>query len=145
MRKQYIEEIIGDIQVIRRKFAAQWPTKSHTQNITITASQWGALVIVMHHEKLNITELAEMLGVTASAATQLINQLVAKGYVVREGKVGDRRTLSLSPSDLCKKKIGEMKAKRMDQFKYMFDVLTDKELEQYAKLNKKIIGGILEK
>lgn len=150
-RKQYIEGITEDMQIIRRKLVAQWSAKPYklgddkNLRIKITSSQWSALAIVMRHEKINITELAEMLGVTASAATQLVDQLVVKGYLVREDKVSDRRTLSLSLSNLCKKKISEMRAKHTDQFKYMFDVLSDKELEQYDSLNKKIIERILEK
>ena len=104
-----------------------------------------ALAAVMRKENVSITELAETLGVTASATTQLVDELVIKGYLMREDKTGDRRTLSLSLSDKCKKKFGDMKTKHIDRFMRMFDALTDKELEQYAAFNKKIAESILKK
>ena len=151
-RKQLIEEIMGNMHAIRRKFASQWLTKTAKPDHSakdnkahITSSQWMALAAVMRKENVSITELAETLGVTASAATQLVDELVTKGYLMREDKTGDRRSLSLSLSDKCKKKFSDMKTKHLDRFMCMFDALTNKELEQYAAFNKKIAESILKK
>jgi MarR family transcriptional regulator, organic hydroperoxide resistance regulator len=151
-RKQFTEEIMGNMHSIGRKFALGWLDKSdktiksdRDEGAHITSSQWMALAIVMRKRNLNITELAETLGVTASAATQLVDELVTKGYLVREDKTGDRRMLLLSLSNKCKKKIGDMKARKMDRFAHIFDALTTKELEKYANLNKKIAESIFKK
>ena len=148
-RKQYIEEIIRNLHAIRGKFAARWRSKSNKQNIgfgaKITSSQWMALATVMRNENISMTGLAESLGISTSAATQLVDELVGKGYLVRTGKPDDRRALSLTLSAICKKKIGDMKTKHAKRFEHMFDALTDDELKQYATLNKKITESIFKK
>lgn len=148
-RKQYIEEIMRNMHAIRGKFVAKWRSKSNKQNMgfgfgaKITSSQWMALATVMRNENISMTGLAESLGISTSAATQLVDELVGNGYLLRVGKSDDRRALSLTLSATCKKKIGDMKTKHAKQFEHMFDALTDNELKQYAMLNKKIVESIL--
>jgi DNA-binding MarR family transcriptional regulator len=145
-RKQHIEEIMEMMHSIRRTFVSQWgKSQSAKMSSQITPSQWIALTVVARKEQLSITELAETLGVSASAATQLVNELVIKGHLIREGKVSDRRTILLTLTESAKKKINELKSKQLDKFVHAFDGLTDKEIEQYAALNKKISEYILHK
>lgn len=140
-RKENVEEIMQSLHGIRRKFVAHKFVKN--KKSPITSSQWMALGVVMRHEDLSITGLAEILHVTSSATTQLVDELVDKGYLVREDKTGDRRMLSLALSPMCRKKIGEIKKRNIKRFAGIFDALSDKELERFAFLSKKIGKNVL--
>lgn len=140
-RKQFIEEIMESMHAIKRKFASNNNKKDHA----VTASQWAVLSVVSKNKNLSLTQLAQMLGISSSAANQLVNELIAKGCLERKDTDHDRRSLQLAISASCKNKLSKIKSIRMDHFKHMFDALTDKELEQYAKLNKKIVEHVLNK
>lgn len=143
-RKDYLEQIIESMHAIKRKFAAHHLSKNKKKD-HITASQWAVLSVVSKNKNLTITQLAQMLGVSTSAATQLVNELISKDYLERKDNPDDRRALSLAMSSSCKSKLGKIKQARMNHFKDIFDALTDKELEQYAKINQKIAKHVLNK
>ena len=148
-RQQYIESIIESVYAIRRKLmvcgsakvSVRRPQKEHS----ITHSQWAVLAVVIRLKHAGIKEIAEALNMTSSAATQLVDELVKKEYLLRKGDAKDRRALSLTLSDMCKTQMNELKSKRIERFITIFDGLNDKELAQYASLNKKIASGILNK
>lgn len=144
-RKQFIEEIMESMHAIKRKFASLWLSNNNKKDRAVTASQWAVLSVVSKNKNLSLTKLAQMLGISSSAATQLVNELIAKGCLERKDTDHDRRSLQLAISASCKNKLSKIKSIRMDHFKHMFDALTDKELEQYAKLNKKIVEHVLNK
>ncbi len=143
-RKQHIESIVESMHAIKHKLIA-CTKKSSTSDTTpaITHSQWAVLAIVTNKENVGVKEIAHTLGITSSAATQLTDELVKNGYIIRKGNEQDRRALSLELSPLCKKHMQDMRRRRMEQFTEMFAHLSDKELSQYANLNKKITKNIL--
>jgi DNA-binding MarR family transcriptional regulator len=142
-RKQHIESIVESMHAIKHKLIAC--TKKSAASDTrpgITHSQWAVLAIVTKKENVGVKEIAQTLGITSSAATQLTDELVKNGYIIRKGNEQDRRALSLELSPLCKKHMQDMRTRRMEQFTEMFAHLSDTELAQYAKLNKKITDSI---
>lgn len=148
-RKQLIEEIISSMHAVRQQIFSLWLSSKTYNDKTaeshITSSQWMVLVTVMKNKDINITNLATSQGISTSAATQLVDQLVEKGYLLRAANSEDRRILSLSLTKKAEKNINEMRSKRAIIFKGIFDNLTDKELEQFASLNKKIADDLLKK
>ena len=145
-RKQHIENIIRNMHAIRRKLMAIHGAKSpfmKFQKTPITLSQWPVLVTLMEKDRVGVKEIAESLGITSSASTQLVDGLVKNGYLVRESDANDRRALLLRLSDKHRRKMSEIRATAMKRFNHMFDALSDNELIQYAKLNKKITDNIL--
>ena len=61
-----------------------------------------------------------------------------KGYVTRQEDQNDRRLVQLELSPEGKKHITATKEKRINEMAEIFQSLTDKELEQFARLFKKI-------
>jgi DNA-binding MarR family transcriptional regulator len=104
----------------------------------ITPSQWGVVMLISHKES-TVKEVALSLGITSSAATQLIDGLVESGYVIRRENMEDRRRVTLALSPKTKKKIEKMREKGIERFLKFFDALDDKEFDTYMRLNKKII------
>jgi DNA-binding MarR family transcriptional regulator len=143
-RKQHIEAILANMNAIKRTLMTQGLAKNRG-SARITPSQWTVLAMVMRKESNSIKDVATGLGVTSSATTQLVDELVNKGFLTRHASARDRRTLSLALSLKYRKKMGDMRAKSMKQLGGMFDALTDKELAQYAALNKKVAESIINK
>jgi DNA-binding MarR family transcriptional regulator len=134
-RTKQVEELIEGTQVLRRKVFE----RSLAKKASITSSQWRVVGHVFRNEGCTTGEVAAALQMTGSAATQLINGLVAKGYVKRLRNLEDRRVHKLSLSKESRKRIIEFKSKRVRTMLKLFEALSDTEFKHYVALNKKII------
>lgn len=144
-RKKQIEDIVECIHAIKRKLSSEGGYFTGTQAKRITPSQWFILLMAERNKNIGVKKIAGLTGITSSAATQLINELVKKGYLVRKGKPEDRRALSIMLSDKSKKQIHFMKKQGLKKLIAIFGILSDDELETYCRLNKKIADKILGK
>ena len=140
-RNDHAETIIQSIFALKRSLMSKSVSKK--QKLTaITHAQWAVLGALMETEKMTLKEIAKILHVSSSAATQLVDSLVDHGYLVRVTHPTDRRAFHVSIAPKYKKQMREMKTKAIDQFKTVFDVLSDAEIAAFAKLHKKIIEHI---
>lgn len=139
-RNKLIEEVFEDFHVIKQKVFI-----SHLKPApdTLSSSQWMALAVIWRNWPAAVNKISEKLGTSSSAATQLVNELVRKGYVIRKVNAGDKRVSSLELSLKAKKLFTKMKRKQLGYIIKAFSVLDDKELEDFAGLNKKIIKNII--
>ncbi|MHB0865344.1 MAG: MarR family winged helix-turn-helix transcriptional regulator [Minisyncoccota bacterium] len=109
----------------------------------ITPSQWSVLMFMEERSESTIKDVAQALGITSSAATQLVDGLVSSGYVARETHVEDRRAVTLTLPKKTKTQVKKMKERGIQKFLEIFQVLSDEEFDQYLALNKKIVRGFL--
>ncbi len=142
-RKQKVEELLADFRSLRSAVALR--TVGSTQKPRITPSQWGALMSIERHEGSTIKGVAETLGITSSAATQLVDGLVASGYLMRKPHAKDRRSVTLILSKKSRSQIDQMKRRVLQKFLKVFKVLSDAEFNQYLALNKKIVRSFMRK
>ncbi len=63
---------------------------------TVSVPQLRVLVILSVHDRLNLSGVADRLGVNASNASRTCDQLVKRGLVDRQEDPHDRRNLSLA-------------------------------------------------
>ena len=82
---------------------------------------------------------------SSSAVTQFVDGLVESGYVTRQEDPHDRRSVQLELSPKGKEHIADTKERRLSEMAGLFDVLTDSELEEYARLQKKITSSFSDK
>lgn len=108
----------------------------------VTPSQLGVLMVLEEQDAVSVKEVASMLGITSSAATQLVDGLVAGGYVMRSENKNDRRKMVLTLSSTTKKQVNKMKEDMTKKFLGLFEVLTDDEFDQFLMLHDKIIRGL---
>jgi DNA-binding MarR family transcriptional regulator len=111
------------------------------KEVGITHSQMVVLRILKKNENINIKDIAGMLGITSSAITQIVNELVKKGFILRKRNPDDRRTLNLVLSEKAIIQFDSIKNKSFSELYSLFEVLSDDELIDYYKLNNKIIGN----
>jgi DNA-binding MarR family transcriptional regulator len=139
-RRKTIEGLLQDMHAMRHKFMVGHINK---KDVVITPSQGFVLRFVAKNNSANIKTIAGVLHITSSAATQLVNGLVDKKYLVRKDNPNDRRTITLVLSEKAKKIFKEFKEQGLQKMTALFDVFTDEELTQYITLNKKITDNII--
>ncbi len=145
-RRMQIEELMHTFYTLRNglvKGAFILSDKNRIPN-----SQWIVLRTIHRNEGMGIKELAEILGISSSAATQLVDSLVAKSYLVREASADDRRAIKIRLSDKTRELINSVDIEAFRKVNSVFDVLSDEELKLYSELSKKVaknISNILEK
>jgi len=139
-RKQLIEEIIKSFRALKRKILSesQWGL----EKCPITPAQAQLLFIVMRHQNISVKELAEKLSVSSSAVAQLIEDLAKEGYLIRKNNPKDHRLVQIAPSEKAIDQIKKFKSCFVKKIATLFDNLSDDELIQYNKLNKKILRKI---
>jgi DNA-binding MarR family transcriptional regulator len=140
-RKKHVEELIEGAQFLRRSLSGV----SRPEDAGITGSQWLVVGHVFKSGGCTTNEAAAALNMTGSAVTQLVNGLVAKGYIEREQSSTDRRVHRLALSSQSTKRIAEFKKKRIQVMLKVFKALSDQEFTQYLALNKKIINALPKK
>lgn len=138
-RKNLIEKTIENIYAIKHKIMSEMAF--FFKEIGITHSQMTVLRILKKNENINIKDIAGILGITSSATTQIVNELVKKGFLLRKRNPDDRRTVNLTLSEKSIKQFDSIKNKSFSELYSLFEALSDDELLDYYKLNNKIIGN----
>lgn len=141
-RKKIIEDLLQNMHAMRHKLMVGYTTK---KEMVITPSQGFVLRFVAKNSSANIKAITQALNITSSAATQLVDGLVDKGYLVRKNNTNDRRIITLSLSLKAKNLLKKCKEQGLQKMIDIFDILTDEELTQYAVLNKKLVNFISKK
>ena len=138
-RKKLIEKTIENIYAIKRRIM----TEMHVlfSEAEITHSQMAVFRILQKNKNINIKDIAAMLGITSSGTTQIVNELVKKGFILRKRDPDDRRTVNLTFSEKATHQFDLIKNEGFKELYSLFEVLSDDELLEYNKLDNKIIGN----
>ncbi|MBC7836516.1 MarR family transcriptional regulator [Acetobacteraceae bacterium] len=142
-RKQKIEGFMKSFESLQR--AVKFNPPGFKMFPRITPSQWGALMVLGERDGSSIKEVADMLGITSSAATQLVDGLVANGYALRTEDAHDRRRMTVTLSGKTKKQVKQAKEQAALHFLELFGALTDEEFDQFILLHAKAIEGFKKK
>ncbi|MGA2418289.1 MAG: MarR family transcriptional regulator [Candidatus Staskawiczbacteria bacterium] len=135
-RAKQIESLFLSFYNARQRIISQ--EKFSHPEVDITFSQWVALDIVEKNKKCSIDEISKALHISSSAATQLIDCLQKKKFVIRKVGLEDRRISSIELSSKTKKLFNSMKRKKAAHMKKLFSCFTDSELKTFVTLIKKI-------
>ena len=80
-REQHIEAIFKNFHAIKRAYS-HGSRFSH-RHFGVTMTQASVLMLLMHEGRKTMSEVALALGVSKSAATQLLDSLIEQGFVER--------------------------------------------------------------
>jgi len=138
-RYQLIEEILHSFHAIRNIIKAK--AAGHNKQNHVTHTRWFVLTMIEHLEESNVKQISQAMEISSSAATQLVDSLVRRGYVIRREDPKDRRSVRLKISPKGRKYITGTKRKRIAEMADLFDALTDNELEEFSRLHKKIASS----
>lgn len=109
---------------------------------TMTRAQWIALGTIAKRGAVSVKDIHTELGISSSAATQLVNGLVKQGYVLRQKGKTDARVSMLSPSKKAHHALVRMKGRAVAHLTKLFSALSDAELATYLRLNRKILQKV---
>jgi DNA-binding MarR family transcriptional regulator len=96
-RKTIVENILKLADKLFRKLLPTVPKE--LLEIDVTMPQLKILFILFIHGAMRMSALALDLGVTLATATGLVDRLVERGMVAREGQADDRRVVLCRLSD----------------------------------------------
>jgi DNA-binding MarR family transcriptional regulator len=132
-RDELIQQVIETLNRCQR--AGVNPAAWH--QIGLSHSQVGMLFMIHHHRDSNVKQIAEYLGVTKSAITQLIDPLVSNGLILRQNDPTDRRIVRFNLTEKGKKTFKEINKLKFSGLRSALENLSDEELEQLARLHTK--------
>lgn len=87
-------------------------------------------------------ELAETIGYTKGAMTNISEKLVRLGFAERLYDESDRRTIQLQITTAGMNALKEAQAIGEDVFMLLFESLSEEEINQYLLIQEKIVQGI---
>lgn len=136
-REELIQEIVESLTRCQRV-----PGPTAWKAFGLSHAQIGMLFMLFHHREASVKQIAEFLGITKSAVTQLLDPLVDKDLVNRRSDPKDRRfvRLSLTPN-------GSGLLKKLNKLKFAgirsaLDSLNSGELSQLAVLHRKMARSV---
>lgn len=135
-RDKLIEEIVVSMQSLSRKMLSG--KYSALTKPIVNHSQFAILNIVESNDRSTIKTIAEMLEISSSAATQLVNELVSKKYLIRKTDSLDKRVTIVNLSSKAKKNLHKLRDQYIQLMKEHLSVFTDTEFKQYVTLIKKL-------
>jgi DNA-binding MarR family transcriptional regulator len=138
-KKQLLASIIEDMDLMRRKMLQ---SRAYCKTGDLTHTQAHILLFLANENEMNLKDVAAHMCTSSSAATQLINSLVADTYIVRKEDPQDRRKILLSLTTLGKKRITEIKKAHTEHVTKMLAPLSEAELTQWQIIQRKIIQGL---
>ena len=140
-RQKLITALASDLFMLKRRIMSG---HKDSTNCTVTPAQAQLMFLVKQHQKITTSEVAKMLAITTSAATQLIDALVEHGLLIREANNQDRRTYKIKISATAEEHMAKMKAEGLARMTKIFKVLDDDELNKLFELGRKIVTHTLE-
>lgn len=139
-RAQHVQKLLEDMSVLQQKMLAKHRLMAQINKITF--SQWRVLEIIDRAGKASIKEIHTQLGITSSAATQLVNELVKKAYVKRRTDTRDARVSAVVLTPAMRTALRKLKDQNLKLTVQLFGALNDKEFKHFITLHKKIINSI---
>jgi len=135
-KEQLIQGIVESVAKCQRPNLGTW------QAVGLSHAQAGVLFLVLTHKKVTSKAIAEYLGISKSAATQLVDPLLDKGLLNRQIDPTDRRIGWLSLSPTGKQKLKELQKHKFAGLRSNLEVLSTTELRTLYKLHKKMADAV---
>lgn len=109
----------------------------HNRESELSLSQVNTLFRLYHHGPSPINDLADHLGITMAAVSQLLNQLIDAGYIRRSTSPKDRRVKLITLTEqgsLTVKKSVQARHAWINELTHLFTPLEKKQTLPYLEL-----------
>ena len=111
----------------------------HNRESELSLSQANTLFRLYHHGSSPVNDLADHLGITMAAVSQLLNQLIDSGYIRRSTSTIDRRVKLITITDqgaLTVKRSMQARQAWINELALLFTPLEKKQILPYLELLK---------
>jgi DNA-binding MarR family transcriptional regulator len=93
------------------------------------------------HKEINMTELADIMGVSAATMNSHIENLCELGYVEREHEEGDRRIVKVSLCKNCLRKYQRLYRSKFGKYKKILGILSTEDKQHLLSIFEKITNS----
>lgn len=141
-REESVANIVESIATLGREMIASGSAPFAAAEVRLNRRQLDALFLIAHHpQPVSPGVLADLLGVTAGAVTQLVDGLREAGLVEQTVHPHDARSRILGLTDSARATVDAFEGQVVDRMAPRFAGLTDRELQRLAELLAKTRGG----
>jgi len=109
------------------------------EEMGINFPQLRILFRVRSRPGIDLRTLAEQMGISASGASQQVDKLVERGFLVREDDPDDRRRLSLELTERGQQATGEISKATRSFIESALTVLSEDELSDFHRLLGRVL------
>jgi DNA-binding MarR family transcriptional regulator len=135
-REDQIQKIIENIARCQRPSnAADW------QRIGLSHAQVGMLYMLHFHKQLRVKQVADYLGITKSAASQMLDSLTDKGLVIRQPDTADRRIIRFSLSAKGTQSLKKLTKLKFSGMRSRLEALPSDDLAALAAISNKMASA----
>lgn len=139
MEQENLFDLIHSIELISNEHIVRF-TSQFSYPIGISAIL--VLAELRLRGPLRASELADMLGYTKGAVTHISTKLVTQELAERQYTEEDRRTVFLKITDKGSTALAEAEKLGQDIYLELFKELTENELEEYLRIQRKMVEGL---
>lgn len=142
MQKPSIYELINMVEQVNNASIIKF-TEGLSQPIGIS----GVIVLseIKKCGKCKPIDLAKQLGYSKSSITAISTKLMDAGYIVRSEDQHDRRTVYFSITEKGTATLKEVEMLGQDYYATIYSVLSEEELHQYIRIQRKLLFHIKNK
>ncbi len=126
------------IKLLRATESINSRLNAHLAEVDLTISQFGVLEAVHHLGPLNQKTLGEKLLKSGGNITLVIDNLEKYNFVERQQDPEDRRAMLIHLTKKGQKFISSYFPEHLDHIRQEFEVLTQKEKKELARICKKL-------
>ena len=132
-REELIQGIVEDLARCQRPaMNASW------KQFGLSHAQMSMLYLLFYHKSSSPKQIAEFLGITKSAVTQLLDPLVDEGLVKRQPDPKDRRYVQLSLTTDGRAVLKKMATHKFAGLRSRLESLSTAELDSLSSLCRKL-------
>lgn len=139
MKEQNVFELIRTVEQFSSEMIIRW-SRMFPQNVGL--SPILVLFELQQNGPRKHSELANSLGYTAGALTNIANRLIKSGYANRKRDEDDRRIVRLELTDIGEDLLKEAQLKGQELRKEVFEQLSQEELNQFLDIHKKLLNHL---
>lgn len=141
MQESSIFQLIRTIELFTNETIIRW-SKAFPYNASVP--QILVLFVLLQKGARKQSELANELGYTPGAMTNIATGLIKEAYAKRVYDENDRRIVRLEITDKGKEILVQAQKTGQEMREQIFSVLTEEEVQQYLEIQKKLLRHIQE-
>jgi len=136
-RADLVQEIIENLAKCQRPgLNSGWKSSG------LSHAQLGLLYMLFYHRELSPKDIADYMGISKSAVSQLVEPLTDKDLLQRRNDQHDRRVVKLSLSPKGKKILHQINKYKYAGIRSALDSLNTQELQEFNRLAQKMFSSI---
>lgn len=140
-RQQLLQSVVENTAAMQRLVATN--RDQYLLSLGINRAQLEALLL-LNKQSPNIKYFAGLLRISTGAATQMVDNLVAKGFVERFASSKDGRSVHVRLTKVGRKKFKLIKDAYFERLNGMLNAISDEQLDKLLEVTDQILTGVHE-